>query len=114
MRVRAYGVLAALAILTLDGCASPAVAPPSPPPVAAALVAPQPAPIAPAPPPDPCGAAELAGLVGQLRSDIPISVDLTRRRVVCSTCPMTQDVRADRQTILYDASTNRVTAVQCR
>lgn len=68
---------------------------------------------APAGPPDTCGAAGLAYLVGKPRTEIPIPADMTHRRVVCSTCPVTQDARPDRQTITYDSGTNLVTKVSC-
>lgn len=85
-------------------------------------VSPPPAPPPPAPlanqsrppaPGDQCGAAELASLIGQPRTAIPIPVDPSRRRVVCTTCPRTEELRPDRQTIEYDAATGRVTKVGC-
>ena len=63
--------------------------------------------------PDTCGATELGFLVGKPRTEIPVPADLTHRRVVCTTCPITPDVRPERQTITYDAATNRVTRVTC-
>jgi len=62
---------------------------------------------------DACGASELQYLVGKPRADIPVPVNPSRRRVVCSTCVMTQDVVPSRQTIIYDASTGLVTSVRC-
>ncbi len=64
-------------------------------------------------PADTCGAAELAYLVGKPRTEIPIPADLTRRRVVCTTCPVDGEVRPERQTITYDSATNHVTKVSC-
>jgi hypothetical protein len=74
-----------------------------------------PAPISVPPPPDrdQCGAWELQDLVGKPRTEIPVPVDPSRRRVVCSTCPMTMDFNAGRLTIVYDAATNLVTRVSC-
>ena len=114
------GVLGAAA-LALAGCADrlPVDAADRhtalPPRTAAAEAPPAPAPAALAPPApaDTCGAAELAYLVGKPRTQISIPADLTRRRVVCTTCPVTQDVRPDRQTITYDSATNLVTKVGC-
>ena len=63
--------------------------------------------------PDTCGAAALAGLVGRPRKEIPVPVDLTRRRVACTACPVAPDVRMDRLNILYDAQTGRVTKITC-
>ena len=64
-------------------------------------------------PSDTCGAADLAYLVGKPRTEIPIPADLTHRRVVCSTCPLTTDVMPERQTITYDSATHLVTKVSC-
>ena len=60
-----------------------------------------------------CGASELAYLVGKPRTEIPVPTDLTRRRVTCEACPAAEDVRPDRQTIVYDQATGRVTRVTC-
>jgi hypothetical protein len=72
-------------------------------------------PAAPAGPPshDTCGAAALASLVGKPRSAIPVPVDLSRRRVTCTACPVAPDIRLDRLNILYDAHTGLVTKVTC-
>ena len=87
---------------------------------AAATPSPSPTPQAyapPAPPPrasrDTCGAGALAYLVGKSRTQIPVPTDPGRRRVVCTTCPMTQDLRPDRQTVTYDAATGKVVGVTC-
>jgi len=112
------GLLMALA---LTACAAPP--PPAPPPTAAPAQTPPPPapppeesapPPAPKPPPkDACGASDLQYLVGKPRTEIPVPVNPSRRRVVCSTCVMTQDVATFRQTIIYDADTGLVTAVRC-
>lgn len=62
---------------------------------------------------DTCGATALGNLVGQSRSAIPIADDISKRRVVCTTCPRTQDYRPDRLTVFFDAPTGRVTTLQC-
>ena len=68
----------------------------------------------PAPPSrDTCGATALAGLVGKPRTRIPVAVDLSRRRVACTACPVASDIRLDRVNILYDAKTGLVTRVTC-
>ena len=64
-------------------------------------------------PADTCGATELAYLVGKSRTEIPIPADLTRRQVVCTTCPLSPEVRSERQTITYDSATKLVTKVAC-
>ncbi len=63
--------------------------------------------------PDTCGASALAWLVGQPRSRIPVPTDLSRRRVSCTACVVSPDVRLDRLDILYDARTNIVAKVTC-
>jgi hypothetical protein len=74
-----------------------------------------PAPPAPQPeaPPDSCGAAPLQYLVGRPKSQIPVPVDPSRRRVTCSTCPVTMDYREDRLNIIFDADTGMVLEVKC-
>lgn len=107
-------------VLLLSACASddqrPApVTTPAPPPAAALTPPPVPTPPAlPTPPPDQCGAYLLPDLVGKPRQSIPVPVDLSKRRVVCTTCPMTEDFRPDRLTILYDADTGLVTKLECK
>ena len=64
-------------------------------------------------PRDTCGAAGLAGLVGRPRTQIPVAVDLSRRRVSCTACPVAPDIRLDRVNILYDARTGLVTRITC-
>jgi len=68
---------------------------------------------APRPTADQCGARELQYLVGRPTTEIPIPVEPNRRRVVCTTCPMTPERYSFRQTILFDASTGLVTSVTC-
>ena len=92
-----------------------------------AQVATMPAPPAPAvtpagpislPPPvpvshDTCGADLLQNLVGRPRTEIPVPVDMSKRRVVCTNCPRTMDLRPDRQTIEYNPETGVVSSVTC-
>ncbi len=63
---------------------------------------------------DSCGASALQALVGRPRTEIPVPINPSRRRVVCTTCPMTQDIRPDRLTILFNAETGRVTKLICQ
>jgi hypothetical protein len=115
--------LAVALALTAAGCGSdgpsaPPVAepppppPPSPPPIS---ITPPPISVPPpvSPPPDMCGAWELQGLVGKPRREIPVPVEVSRRRVVCTTCPRTMDYSPARLTIEYDAATDKVTSVAC-
>jgi hypothetical protein len=71
--------------------------------------------VAPAPvrPVDSCGRDSLLYLVGKPHTDIPVPVNPSMRRVVCSTCMITQDYVAGRQTITYDTQTGLVTSVRC-
>jgi len=75
----------------------------------------QPVPIVPPPPAiqSRCEAASLAWLVGKPRTAIPVPVDLSNRRVSCTTCPVTQDYQPDRTDILFDAQTGLITAAKC-
>ena len=41
------------------------------------------------------------------------AVDPSRRQVVCTTCPRSDDYRPDRLTIEYDAVTGKVVKLQC-
>jgi len=103
------GIVAALA---LAACASTeqAAAPQTP-----AYVAPPPARLAvtPAPPPDQCGARELAWLVGRPRTEIPVPVEITNRRVLCTTCPRTEEHMPRRLNIFFDQDTGVVQQVTC-
>ena len=72
----------------------------------------------PAPPPaqasgDQCGAAEMADLVGKPRTDIPVPVDPSRRRVYCTTCTVTQDYDPTRLNIVIDSQTGLIKEVKC-
>ncbi len=62
---------------------------------------------------DTCGAAALQYLVGKPRTEIPVPLQPSQRRVVCSTCVTTQEFRADRQTITFDSDTGLITSVKC-
>jgi hypothetical protein len=130
--------LAALTLVT--GCASasrenerwPQVpAPAAPPPVyqpPAAYQPPAPVPVPQAPsqsqaqaqqspayrdPNDQCGAAALQYLVGRPRTEIPVPLQPSTRRVVCSSCVITRDYRPDRQTIVFDSDSGLIKSVAC-
>jgi hypothetical protein len=62
---------------------------------------------------DQCGAADLAYLVGKPRSEIPVPIDPTRRRVYCTTCMVTQDYDPSRLDIVFDAETGIIKKVSC-
>jgi hypothetical protein len=97
-------VLTLAALLALSACAT-------------STPAPAPEPAAPVsqvrPTEDQCGAGALQYLVGRPKVEIPIPANPNNRRVVCTTCPMTRDYRAERQTIMFDAATGLVTSVAC-
>ena len=62
---------------------------------------------------DTCGADALQYLIGKPRTEIPVPLQPSQRRVVCSTCVTTQEFRADRQTIVFDTDTGLITSVKC-
>lgn len=100
------------AVLALSACA----AAPASTPVASAAPPIQSLPTEPLPPPSPpdaCGARDLQWLVGQPRSRIPVPTDPTKRRVACTTCPVTMDYRPDRLNIFFDAETGIIKEVKC-
>lgn len=76
------------------------------------LPPPSPPPLIPIPA-DSCGALPLRELIGQPRTAIPAPIDPSKRRVYCSTCPVTQDERPDRQNIIFDGETGLITDVTC-
>lgn len=98
-------------ILTLAACAGAPEAAPAgpPPPVSQAPTIDLPPPDA----PDSCGAKDLQWLVGKPKSAIPVPTDPSRRRVVCTSCPVTLDYSPWRLNILFDAETGIVKEVKC-
>jgi hypothetical protein len=108
---------------------APVVVPPAPtpelprspvaPPSAPSLPTPNaPAPRSPIPGPrvsgrDQCGAQALQGLVGRLRTEIPVPLDPTRQRVACVTCPVSGDVDPGRLNFFFDARTGRIRQIRC-
>ncbi|ESQ73453.1 hypothetical protein [Asticcacaulis sp. AC402] len=62
---------------------------------------------------DQCGAAELQYLIGKPRTEIPVPLHPGKRRVVCSTCAVTMDFAADRQTVVFDTDTGLIQSVKC-
>jgi hypothetical protein len=94
--------------LMLAACSSsPTEAPVSPPPVAARPPEPPP------PDADRCGAVEAKGMIGKLRTEIPIPIDPTRQRVACTTCPVTLDFSPERLNFFFDAATGVIKEVRC-
>ncbi len=64
-------------------------------------------------PNDQCNAQALQYLVGRPRTEIPVPLQPSTRRVVCSTCVITRDYRADRQTIVFDSDSGLIKSVTC-
>lgn len=62
---------------------------------------------------DLCKANELQWLVGKPKTEIPVPVDVVNRRVVCTTCPVTEDYSPYRMNIFFDAETELVEQVRC-
>jgi hypothetical protein len=62
---------------------------------------------------DQCGAAELQGLVGRPRTEIPVPLDPNRQRVACTSCPVTEDFDPGRLNFFFDAETGRIKQVRC-
>ena len=60
-----------------------------------------------------CDAHDLAYLVGKPRTDIPVPVNPSKRRVSCSTCSVADDYRPERTNIIFDAQTGLVMSVTC-
>ena len=97
--------------LILASCSSGPieVTPSAEPPETPRTPSPSPAPTA----RDQCGAADLQGLVGKLRTEIPIPVDPTKQRVACTTCPVTSDFSAGRLNFFFDAATGVIKEIRC-
>jgi len=55
----------------------------------------------------------LQNLVGRPTTDIPVPVNPERRRVYCTTCPVTRDYNPGRLNIVYDQQTRIVREVKC-
>lgn len=62
---------------------------------------------------DLCKAGEMQWLVGKNRSEIPVPVEVVSRRVVCTTCPVTEEFSPYRLNIFYDDATGVVQQVRC-
>lgn len=62
---------------------------------------------------DACGVAAHTYLVGKNRSEIPVPVDPSLRRVSCTTCAVTMDFNPRRLNIIFDQNSGTVTQVKC-
>ena len=112
--MRAAGIVI---VAVLAGCSSPlssTIPAPSSPAQAQPLTPPAPAwSVATPGAKDLCGAAELQGLVGRPRTDIPVPVRPERQRVACTSCPVTQDESPDRLNFFFDAATGLIREIRC-
>ncbi len=106
--MRALAALSAALVLTACSSAPTEVTPP-PTSYPAVIVGPAPAPAS----RDQCGAADLQGLVGKLRTEIPVPIDPTKQRVACTTCPVTMDFSPQRLNFFFDAATGVIREVRC-
>ncbi|CAN7214183.1 hypothetical protein [Brevundimonas sp. LjRoot202] len=97
----------------LAGCETPASDAPAPRAVEKAQMS-QPVGVRPAnPTTDLCRAGEMQWLVGKLKTEIPVPVDVVNRRVTCTTCPVTEDYSPHRLNIFFDEQTNIIEQVRC-
>ena len=62
---------------------------------------------------DQCGAAEVQGLIGRPRTEIPVPVEPSRQRVACTTCPVTDDYNPARLNFFFDADSGRIREIRC-
>ena len=62
---------------------------------------------------DLCKAKDLQWLVGKPKTEIPVPVDVVNRRVVCTSCPVTEDYSPYRLNIFFNAETDVVELVRC-
>ena len=62
---------------------------------------------------DLCKANDLQWLVGRNKTEIPVPVDVINRRVVCTTCAITEDYSPYRLNIFFNAQTETVEQVRC-
>jgi len=106
-------LVAGAAFLVLAACSTPAPPPPAPPPAPVARPEPQKPPEFKPVDNDRCGAKDLQYLIGKPRTEIPVPLEPSKRRVLCSTCAATMDFRADRQTIVFDTETGIIKSITC-
>lgn len=62
---------------------------------------------------DLCRAQELQSHVGQPLASLPPTPEGVSRRTICRDCAMTEDLRQDRQTVIYDAESTLILSVSC-
>lgn len=62
---------------------------------------------------DLCKAGDLQWLVGKPKAEIPVPVDVVNRRVVCTTCPVTEDYSPYRLNVFFNDETDLVEQIRC-
>jgi len=62
---------------------------------------------------DQCGAAQMQGMVGRPRTEIPVPIDPGRQRVACTSCPVTDDYNPARLNFFFDADSGLIRQVRC-
>ncbi len=102
-----------LGLMALFACATPEPEPVSAGTPRAPTIVEVPAPMPVQQPKDRCGANALQSLIGKPKTEIPVPVDPSKRRVSCSTCAVTMDYREDRLNIVFDVDTGIITQVKC-
>ncbi|ESQ78858.1 hypothetical protein AEYBE204_12810 [Asticcacaulis sp. YBE204] len=105
--------LALLSLLALAACSTTPPPPPAPNPQPVARPTPQKPPEFKPVDADRCEAKALQYLVGKPRTDIPVPLEPSKRRVLCSTCAATMDFNPERQTIVFDTDTGIIKSVNC-
>lgn len=115
----ARGAISVLALVSLVGCSStyaartPEAKAPTAAPAPAAQALRTPIPRPDVTPRDQCGAADLQGLVGRPRTEIPVPLQPSRQRVACTTCPVTEDYDPGRLNFYFDRETGVIREVRC-
>jgi len=93
-----------LSVAVLAACAA---VPPGPPPGA------DPSRIGVQPPPDTCGAARYAHLLGRPMSEAPSAGSMPNYRLAAVDDPLTMDFNPERLNIFYDRNTGRIVGIRC-
>jgi hypothetical protein len=96
--------LSVCAFVLVAACAS---APPAPPPAA------DPSRIGMQPPPDTCGAARYAHLIGRPMTEAPAAGSMPNYRLAALDDPLTMDYSPQRLNIFYDRATGRIVGIRC-
>jgi len=66
-----------------------------------------------APGKDSCSLSAARSYVGKLRTELPVPIQPSLQRVVCTTCPVTLEFNPWRVNFLFDAETGVIKEVKC-